>query len=534
MAAISGAIEGWRGNMPVPRDLTDQQRLYAERWALYDGTLFRHLDERNPYANDPTVYRNSRLLWKHSEAIGDFYASSVYPGEISTTGLLAGTAGGAVPLVPQVTGDNADQRNEALARAYVELMSGWNWQQNKALRPLYGAILGDCLTELIDDTERRFIYPQIVWPGYVTDLELDYVGNLRAYTLEYDVFEKRPDGSTDQYRFRKEVTKEEYRYYKNDQPWDRYGTGSVVRNIYGFVPAIWDRHRIGAPGQDRGRSALDGSRQAIRELNSIFSHALDFQRKAFYAPVMIATRDSYGATPSEITTGALAESPTDYAEMFDVLPVPDGSQLLQAQFDVGKTGEMLDRIQAGILDEAPEAAFYQRLRDMQTVTRPGAMAAVGDVEKRLGLAADGYDAQTVKLFQMAVSMAGYRVQERTWSGAQRGRLSLRQQAFVPFDLGSYDAGDLDTMIEKRDLITLTETEKLELLALKEGLQSRVALMEAWDNDEAKVNAILRDRNQLTAAIMGTGALAGDVFGSDPRIDGDLAQDEQPVDGEATT
>lgn len=530
MSALHGAINGWKGSMPVPRELSVQQRLYAERWALYDGTLFKHLDARNPYGDDPTVYRNTRLLWKHAEAIGDFYAASIYPGEIATDALLSGAAGGAVPLVPQVTtpsGKPDAQRNKALGRAYAELMQAWNWQQNKALVPMYASVLGDCLTEIIDDTGRRMVYPQVIWPGYVTDLELDYVGNLRAYTLEYSIAEKQDDGTIKEFRYRKEVTKEEYRHFKDDRPWDRYGPRTAVsRNPYGFVPATWDRHRIGAPGQDRGRSALDGTRQAILELNSIFAHALDFQRKAFYAPLMIASRGSYSGTPAEIATGAIAANPTDYAEMFDVLPVPEGSQLLQAQFDVGKTGELLDRIQQGILDEAPEAAFYQRLREMQQLTGPGVQRAVGDVEKRRNLAADGYDAQTIKRFQMAVAIAGHRVNDGTWARAQNGRLTPRQQAFAMFNLGSYDAGDLDTMMEQRPLVELTDLERIEVLAAKEALQSEVALLEAWDGDKQKVASILRSRNQRTAALMGTGALAGDVFGTDPRLDPDLAGDDE--------
>ena len=37
----------------------------------------------------------------------------------------------------------------------------------------------------------------------------------------------------------------------------------------------------------RGRSATDGTIQQLMQLNSIFSHAFDFQRKAFFAPIIV-------------------------------------------------------------------------------------------------------------------------------------------------------------------------------------------------------------------------------------------------------
>lgn len=531
MAAVHGAIQGWRDHAPIQTDLSTQQRLYADRWALYSGQLFRHLDQINPYRDDPAVYNNTRLIWKHAEAVGDFYAASIYPGSLSTDGTpQPDGVKGAIPVVPQT---GSTERDVLLLTAISELWSGWNWQQGKSLRPLYGAVLGDCLTELIDDSDRRFIFPQVVWPGYVTQIELDYVGNVRAYTLEYQVDEVDETGRVDSYRFRKEVDQESFRYFRDDRPWDRYGDGAEVPNPYGFVPAVWDRHRLGAPDDPRGRSALDGTWQALLELNSIFSHALDFQRKAFYAPIMIAARGGRATAPSEIGLGQVGAPPVDYAETFDIVPVPEDAQLLQAHFDIGQTALLLDKIQQGILDEAPEASFYQKIREMAQVTAPGIQRAMGDVARRVDLAGDGYDAQTVKLHQMAIAMAGFRVNRGDWNRDRDGaatRLSRRQQAFARFDLESYGRGELDFMIEKRDLIEPTEAERLEVLAMKEALQSTPALMEAW-GDEDVVKTILAERESRTASMFGAGAFAEGAFGSDPRTAGGPVEDDEDEEGD---
>src|SRR5690606_22060601 len=169
-----------------------------------------------------------RLLWKHVEAVVDFYAATVYQGTLSTDGKpLSDGNLSAIPIEPQTPGKKWDND---LRKALGELWAAWNWQQQKSFRPMYTAAFGDCLTELVDDTDRRFIYPQVIWPGYVKEIELDYVGNVRRYVLEYRTHEKRTDGTINSYLYRKEVDKETFRYFRDGQPYDQYGTGSVVPN----------------------------------------------------------------------------------------------------------------------------------------------------------------------------------------------------------------------------------------------------------------------------------------------------------------
>src|SRR5690606_39042936 len=142
-------------------------------------------------------------------------------------------------------------------------------------------------------------------------------------------------------------------------------------------------------------------------------------------------------TPAAL--GAPPSTGKELAERYRMRYVPADASLLQPTFDVGKTLEMIKEIREGILAENPEASFYQQMREMQQVTAPGAERLMGDVKNRVDLARAGYDAGSVKLFQMAITMCGYRARDTSEFGwARRGAppLDRRRMAFTQFDLES--------------------------------------------------------------------------------------------------
>ena len=513
---MSAGINGWKDG-PQPASWDVQQGLYAERWARYTGVLFEAMASAPGMKTDPRIYANTKLLWKHDEAMVDFYAGVIYQGTVPTDGQeLPGDIPNAIPWDPQTGAETADA---VLLKALSELCSAWNWQQQMSLRPMYGAALGDCLTELVDDAERRFVYPQIVWPGYVKNIELDYVGNVRWYILEYQVEERNRQGEkTDSYKFTKEVDGDLFREYRDDK------VVKELRNPYSFVPAVWDRHRIAAPGSVRGKSATDGTRQALYQLNSLFGHAFDFQHKAFWVPFMVAGNNGGKNADKQIDTGTPPDGAT-LAQMFKWIKVAESSQLLQPTFDVGKTLEMLQDIREGILAENPEASFYQQMRTMQQVTAPGAERLMGDVKNRVDLARAGYDAQTVKLFQMAVAICGMRAHDTSEVGwARRGApaLNRRRQAFLPFSLESFDAGLLDMSILPRPIVNPTEQERMETELLKvqvigaeEGITTEWGMRKLYpDLDETEVKMRIAERNARYAFAVDEGKFGDDYTEDD--------------------
>lgn len=494
---ISAGLAEWREG-PRPAEWNVVQATYAERWARYDGSLFEGMADANLWgANQPAIYANTKLLWKHIEAVVDFYAGVIYQGALSTDGkeLPDGTKG-AIPIDPQTPNQT---RDDLLLAAIAELWAAWNWQQQMSLRPMYAAALGDCLTEIVDDTDRRFVYPQIVWPGWVKDIELDYVGNVRAYTLEYRTQDK-PDASGKPgtvYTYRKEVDGQAFKHYRDEKLYQ------TVPNPYGFVPAVWDRHRLAAPNAVRGKSATDGTRQALYQLNSLFGHSFDFQHKAFLMPMMVASDKHGKTTETPAEAGTPPSSGRELAEMLRYRKVPADAKILQPTFDVGKTLDMIKDIREGILAENPEASFYQQMREMQQVTAPGAERLMGDVKNRVDLVRAGMDAGTIKLFQMAIAMCGFRARDTSDFGWSRRGIALdrRRLAFTQFDLQSFGRGELDMTILARPIVMPTEQERMEtellkvqVAAARESITTERELRGIYpDLEDAELTKLARER-----------------------------------------
>jgi len=477
MSAGRGTLDGWRGYSAPETPETLGER-YAANWALYTGTMFDPVWQRRGIFKDERIYRNTRLVYKPVAAIVDFYASTVYQGQLSTDGKpLPDGSLGAIPLDPQVgrtvvrrTGEKTFTRiregkdqDEALLIATAELWSRWKFQRSMRLRPRYAAALGDCLTQLVDDPARHAVWPQLVWPGYVTELELDIVGDIKAYTLEYGIT-REEQGRMVTFRYRKEVDKNEYRYFRDDRPWTSPADhgDAVQENPYGFVPAIWDRHKT--VWGDRGLSAIAGIRQALFEYNSFLSHAIDYQRKPFSAPVLLKGSQTGASRVREVLGPGREDDASQLAETMAVRKVGPDSGYEYLQADIGKTIEILKEIKQGILEENPEASFYHDLRQMSQLTGPAVERALGDAVSRANEARAEHDPQTVKLFQMAITMCGMALNNGRWESP-----TTRDEVFRPFTQESFTAGSLDMGILGRPVVPMTEAERLDLLVQKVGL-----------------------------------------------------------------
>jgi len=461
------AVEAWRTySAPVgPDSLNDQYEAYL---ALYDGTAFRLLSgRRQGVFRDQRVYRNTRLIYSHAASVVDFYRAVTYQGQLATDGKrLPDGSRGAIPIDPQTGNDATD---EQLRAAIAGLWSLWNWQEGMTIRPQFVPMLGDGMTELIDDPVRHAAWPQFVWPGFVNDLTLDITGtNVTAYALEYQVTRPTPRGE-DTFTFRKEVDKKAYRYYRNDAPWDDPdGHGAWEQeNPYGFVPAIWDRYK--RTRGDRGLSAIANTRQALYELNSTFSHSMDYQRKAFAAPVGVK---GAGGIASQIIGPSRISDPAALGESLGLVDLGENGSFEHITFDIGKTLEMLREAKAGILESNPEASFYHDLRQMSTLTGPAVERALGDAVGRATLFRAGMDVNTIKLQQMALAIMGFRLNTGTW-----GTLNPRDEVYRPYGLDSYKAGLMDMTILGRPVVPQTMDERLDELARQEALQTRWALGE---------------------------------------------------------
>lgn len=497
---VRAAVVAFRDYNAEP--IIDDASRYVLNHAFYSGEWRSDPRIIGQRRSDPRLYKNSLLLWNLARSVTRLYAQSVYQGDLSTDGkpLPDGTRG-AIPIDPQTGNATTD---EAILRACAELWSMWNWRQYLSLRPKMAAILGDCLTELVDDVDRGKVLPRTVWPGYVTDLELDLVGNIKRYAITYQVtieqgerFGQMVKGET--YTYRKEVDGEAFRYYKDGRPFDYYGPGSsVVRNPYGFVPAVWDRHEI--VWGDRGMGAFAGGMQAMQHINSVFSHALDYQRKQFAAPIILKGGSTLGArrlggllAPRPLSTDPEADA-ARVSEQLDVLSMDEHGDFATVSFDVGKTVEMVRFLEEALVAEFPEARYGTQILEMTQLTAPGVERALGPIIGMVKQARANHDPQTIKLHQMAIAIIGQRLKEGEYPAEIVAARAVRYAAFRSFDLTSHGSGLLDFGIPDRPVISESEDERLDRLIKIQVLESP-ALMRKAGVDEATIAEMIAEREQ---------------------------------------
>lgn len=533
---MSGYLERIRGAMAVlagkenPAPKAAPYGHYTLLWDWHQGQWRWDPSVRAQRTQEPVLYDNTRQLWRQSSAIINVYDQFVYQGDLSTDGepLPDGTRG-AIPIDPQ-TGDQ--KSNDKLTVAFHELFSMWYWQQQMSVRPRLAAILGDCLTEIVDDYENGGTYPSTIWSGWVTDIELDYVGNVKAYAIEFpvanesgqDKFGKPQPG--DQYVYRKEVDGDAFRTYKDGKPFSYDGVAAVLENFYGFTPAVWDRHES-VPWSPRGVSALEKTLQQTMEFNSVLSHAMDYQRKQFSAPVGvkgssiggrggrtitlpggISVNFPSGVDADSITPDDVAAARAAAAENVHLIGMNEHGEFVTVKFDVGQTKEMLGLMMDSIVSESPESRYFHEILTMRDVTGPAMERLLAPVSGLVKAARKMHDPQTVKLLQMNTAIMGERLKRGDIPEEVRARRPARFEAFDGFDLTSFGKGLLDATIPGREIFPETLLEKAQRLVLVQGLTDPY-LLEQAGVPKKEIKRMLKEQEDAAAELQASMSVAND-------------------------
>jgi hypothetical protein len=257
----------------------------------------------------------------------------------------------------------------------------------------------------------------------------------------------------------------------------------TAANPYGFCPAVWLKH-IDVGGQ-HGSPAIAGSFGKIDELNNLASHFHDQVHKIIGAPMLIGSSTAItniSSVGKRVPTSEFVEPATDQESILLLKGSADSHvSSLAGSLDLVGTLAAMKELLGEIEQDHPELTFYKELRAMSQVTGPAAARLVGDVANRFAEVAAICDQANVKLFQMAVAIAGFRANSGAW-----GVLNRQQQKFTPFDLDSYERGDLDMAIMPRPLLVPTRQEI--------GLENELMWKGVWYAAQAGVGAefVLRE------------------------------------------
>lgn len=528
-AAWSAGLAAWA--WPQERAGADASA-FAARQTYYEALkqLYRGTSLLDPGGRARAgLYAASRPLFNPTKRLVDFYVDSIYPGGLSDDGrpLPDGTPS-AVPL--------ADDTPDALRAAIVQMWQWSNWTEQVTVYTLYGAMTGNVLVEVSDDVDRGKVYLTVHWPGDVADLTLDSAGHVKAYTLRYREYDKPRQ---QYYVYSRQVDGERIRTFRDDRPYDysTTGQGSAWDNPYGFVPAVWVRHRH--VGSDYGAPAIFGSESKLDEASSVASMAADAVQKKLNAPAIFWTDGQVTPALSETKMGGAGTSTDEYQTRqqraaalarlrsdFPFLKGPKEGRVdaLATALQVGDAQPLVDWLAGQVSEDQPELLVWKELRQMSQVTGPAAARLVTDAARRLDRAQKMYDRGTIDLAQMAVAMGGMRFAEGQGGWARRTR---QRQAFAGFGLDSYEAGQLDFSLLPRPLLSPTTRERLEdgqirastIKTLVESgypVELAVASVDGLAPDAPELAAFTRDR---LAAIQREQTLAQSDVPVDPALAG---------------
>lgn len=471
---------GYTARLAAKADLTGE---YGRAWAYYrnDEAVYA-----STYLTAYSLYKYTRLIYNPIPMIIDFYVDHIFN---------SGTSGFALDDGTQLVTPLLDSTPDELKAAVAQLDQWTNWQSETSRLIRYGAVTGNVLIEVDDDLEREKVLSCIVWPGQVAEIELDATGNVKAYMLEYKVYER---ARNTYYIFRKEVDSETIRYYRDDKIDRARADGGQIENPYGFTPAVWCKHVDN--GGDAGDPAVWNITK-VDEINSLASHQHDRTHKAIEAGKAIATDGDFsvvsGGSGSTADGGRI--TPYDTRSDFLLLKMPATSSVhdLDSQFNPALADPQIDRMLQSFERDYPELQVQEVIQNKAQVSGAALERMLAPSQAKLDRAFNNYAQQVIKLKQMQIAIAGWRLKSGDWK-----RRTTQQAYFAPFDLESYERGALNFGLKRSLLVQSTPLEEEELKAKRvelaknlDGLvDERTRIIEAGYSEERADEILIARRS----------------------------------------
>lgn len=447
---ISAGLAAFRDPESQVRDMTREQRVefYSTAWNYYRNQQFsrRNGVDWTDYLAARELYKKTRLIYNPVPSIVDFYVDNIW---------RAARNDAFESLVTPASTKTDDKLLAAIAQ--LDQWGNFLAEKSKIIR--YAAATGNCLVEGIDDLDRQKILHKTIWPGYVTEIQLNDTGDVLGYTLEYDVYDAAVGGT---YRYKKVVTKDSFLYFKDDYSFVPDGkTAAEEPNPYGFVFAVWLRHTD--DGFDYGLPAcmhLD----KVDEANGLGSHLHDNIHKAVESPKILSMDGEavpiIGGTVDK-KTGII--TPNDPRLNWVVLKTKPGATVadLAGSLKLAEAHPYLKEMLASFSDDYPELQAASIIKENSQLSGAALERLLGPAQNRLNGVQANYNQQLTKFRQMGIAVGGFRAKNGGWQGESKQR-----DAFKQFDLGSYEKGDLDFLLMPSVLVQNTEAENEDLLIKK--------------------------------------------------------------------
>lgn len=439
----------------------DRRMLYTQAWNYYRGRQFsrRQGEDWTLYLSSRELYKYTRLIYNPVPQIVDFYVDNLWQ--------FAKDKDHENLITPCT-----DSTDEKLKLAIAQLDQWGVFQSESQKIKRYGAATGNVLIEGVDDLVRQKVLHNVVWPGYVSELDLNDTGDVQSYTLEYDVIED----ANKRYKYKKVVDKETIRHFRDGNPWQPPGTSGMVEELpYGFCFAVWIRHTD--DGSDYGLPACKDL-DKVDEVNSLASHLHDNIHKLVESPVVIGAASEIqpivGASSRTLPDGTVEIVPQDPRLNWVVLKADTTKGQvsvndLASKLKLAEAHPYLKDMLESFNDDYPELQAAAIIQQNSQLSGAALERMLTPAQNRLDGVQGNWNQQLIKLRQMQIAVAGMRFHSNDWDAR-----SKQQANFAPFNLGSYQAGDLDFNIKQSVLIRETEAEHEDLLKVKAERASALA------------------------------------------------------------
>jgi len=434
----------------------------------------------------------------------NWWPGHVYPGVMTADGLPASTRPNRIPY-----GDDTDERVR-LAVQQAFLWGSQGFDLSVYIRT--GSMLGDVFAEVVSDVERQKVYPKLIHPRFITDIEWNDTGDIVMYRVEIP----QRDDRGRSYTWGKIVTKESITTLKDGRPHGYDGQPETIPNPWGFVPGVFVQHQN--VGSQHGDPCFAGTLTRMDGLNGVATAINEYMLRFVNQFVVIGSEDAAGLRDiiGAINDARSASDDTSRsARPNDRIPIMAAQGNIQAvrlfeNMGLADAVPHIERLIDEIEKDLPEITLNEKLLGMTQVTEPGAQSLSEDVQHKLDDAAANYDSGLIRLGQMCISMAAQCLRDGVWSGP----LTAQQQVFTPFTPESYDRGELAFSLEPRTILRTSMTDRIAQATGIERLTTVRGLMRlGMSEDEANEWLIQRREAATFGADLTTRQFsAGSLFG----------------------
>lgn len=480
--------------------------------ACYDNTLYSRINTFVEMLKlRHRLYKNIRGIYNPVYELIELIASNVFGGILDTETF----ARGAIPIQTD---------NPAILPALANAYKWSRWGEHKLDYVRLGANLGDVVLYIADDREKRRVRLEVLHPLKLYDYVADEVGNIKQAIIQYErsdeelrVVNGRVEYPKDVYTYTLVITKERFETYKNGYSFAFHTNAlgeAVARwdNEYGFVPVVKVSYQE-LPGFKWGANSYFAALTQIHEINDQASLLNDQIRK-----VVIPLLFAEGVT----TDTQIQKAKASERDEFTILYGPEGSSLtpVQAQIDItAALSNIQQMIKSGLERKLPELSWIRIREEGGNHTAPGVRAATSDAINRILAARGQFEAGLVRANQMMLTIGGIG----------------KYDGFEPFNIDSYERGDLDHQIKERPVVPDTLSAKEKTDALNQASAPLWLILQELGFSEDVINEVRAEQEERARSDVR--AAMESIFGSeedDEQSDDQAQMTEQEEDENVET